>query len=427
MFFPIRFQTGFRGFLHLLINLCISRRHYLLKIYFYNGINSMNKKIYFDTTFLHYGEDLRGIPQVIFQLIRLFLSSSDFFTMRFIATKKVRDRFLIPLGVKATNIETIGLIPFISRDIRFHGFLCSVRYLRIKKQAAFIIHPEYRSVVSLKIPQMVIFHDFIFLKSYSKISFLKPATLLKKCYQLYLWKKCSIAVRVHAMIAVSEFTKSCLLHLFPFVKPSAVTVIYNGIRFPVSQQIKVKSISSTRPIQLLTVGGLDESRKNTIGLINHLPDIIGGQSFVLHLVGKCPEKKIREYQQLMIQSGISQSVIFHGIVTNMELLHLYEQCHFFLYPSLAEGFGLPIIEAMAHGCIVCAFNNTSIPEIGSNAIIIAENNDFKSWGVHMKKLLYDHDDFLYISKAAQKRAFDFSEEKMFHHYHTYFTKVLHLE
>jgi mannosyltransferase len=386
----------------------------------------MKKQIYFDTTFLHYGDDLRGIPQVIFQLIRLFLSSNSFSNILFIATTKVRDRFLLPLGVKTSSIETIGLIPLISRDIRFHGLLCGIRYGKIKRQAAFIIHPEYRTVVKKTIPQLVIFHDFIFLNKGDKVTLKKPVSLLKYCYRAYIRMKCSAAVQAKALVTVSEYTKSCLVRHFPFVPSSSVSVLYNGIRFSVPEYT-TKSITVNNPLTLLSVGGLDEARKNIRALLLHLPDVVGKRPFIFHLIGKCPEKILRDFQEIIDHHGYSNSVIFPGVISNEDLHQYYERAQFLLLPSLSEGFGLPLIEAMAHGCVACAFNNTSIPEIGGDATILSDNNNFKTWGKRIGEILENPSSFMILSKKAQEQAQRFSEENMLNRYRIFLLKILQLE
>ena len=73
----------------------------------------------------------------------------------------------------------------------------------------------------------------------------------------------------------------------------------------------------------------------------------------------------------MITFGLPpEYVIFLGFVTNIELANLYRSCHLFVFPSLHEGFGLPVLEAMNCGAPVIASNVTSMPEIiGDNKFL----------------------------------------------------------
>jgi glycosyltransferase involved in cell wall biosynthesis len=75
---------------------------------------------------------------------------------------------------------------------------------------------------------------------------------------------------------------------------------------------------------------------------------------------------------------------------------------------------------MAHGSVVCAFNNSSIPEIGGDAILIAGNNDFVQWGKQINSLIHDPAAYRLLSRKAIERAALFSEDRMFERYKTYF-------
>lgn len=113
---------------------------------------------------------------------------------------------------------------------------------------------------------------------------------------------------------------------------------------------------------------------------------------------------------------IGDSVTLHGLLSDNDLALLYNTAHFFLFPSLREGFGLPIIEAMAQGLVVCAFKNTSIQEIGGEAIILSENNDFVSWGKAIERLVNNPGEYKSLSGKAINAAEKYSEEKMFERY-----------
>jgi glycosyltransferase involved in cell wall biosynthesis len=379
----------------------------------------MNKKIYFDTTFLHYGEDLRGIPQVIFQLIHLILQKSEFDEISFIATSKVRQRFLVPLGIDEKRIELVAPVPFVPDDILFHGFLCTFRYRRILKKARMVFHPEYRTVLKTAIPQLVLYYDFIFLHDYSPQN--RSVFLLrffKYMYVLYLKHKLRRSTKAIHKIAISEHTRQDFVSLFPNVPAAEISVLHIGIRsLPQSGLLPEKNVSF--PVQFLCVGGVDDYRKNYNAMINHMEEIVGQNAFHLHLVGKCNQEYFLSLSTLISKKNLVDCITFHGILSDEQLSLLYEKSHFFLFPSLFEGFGLPILEAMSRRCVVCAFNNSSIPEIGGNAIICAENNDFRFWGQSLDSLIKDASAYVRLSAAGVQQAARFSEEHMFERYGNY--------
>ena len=384
----------------------------------------MNKKIYFDTTFLHYGEDLRGIPQVIFQLIRLILQKKEFNEITFIATPKVRKRFLIPLGIDEKRIELVAPVPLVPDDIRFHGLFCTFRYLKFLKKARIFFHPEYRTVLKTSIPQMVIFYDFLFLHDYSPSKrYFLLRRFFKFLYLLYLRHKLRLSSKATQKIAISEYTRRVYLSLFPRNTTADITVLHIGTRtLPKPGLMHEKFVSL--PIQFLCVGGIDDFRKNYYKMINHMEEISGDYAFHLNMVGKCNQEHFQSLSALISKKNLVPFITFHGILTDEQLSHFYEKSHFFLFPSLFEGFGLPIIEAMSHRCVVCAFNNSSIPEIGGNAIICAEDNDFRFWGQSLNSLIKDTSAYLRLSAAGVQQAARFSEELMFERYGKYFNMLL---
>jgi glycosyltransferase involved in cell wall biosynthesis len=73
--------------------------------------------------------------------------------------------------------------------------------------------------------------------------------------------------------------------------------------------------------------------------------------------------------------NLNDSVIFTGHVTNEELLALYNNASVFAYPSVYEGFGLPLLEAMACGCPVVSSNTSSIPEVCGKAALLVDPKD----------------------------------------------------
>ena len=74
-----------------------------------------------------------------------------------------------------------------------------------------------------------------------------------------------------------------------------------------------------------------------------------------------------DLEQFVAELDISSKVKFLGYVSDDDLNWLYQNCFAFIFPSLYEGFGLPVLEAMSRGAAVIASNTTSIPEVGGDA------------------------------------------------------------
>jgi glycosyltransferase involved in cell wall biosynthesis len=176
-------------------------------------------------------------------------------------------------------------------------------------------------------------------------------------------------------------------------------------------------------LHFLYVGAF-EQRKNVVAMVNNLPAISGSQPVNLHLVGRIQREHERSLRAAIAASPICGSIVLHGAVSDEELARLYAEAHFFLFPTLLEGFGLPIIEAMAHGLPVCAFNNSTIPEVAGDAAIVTENNDFAGWSRAIARLVSDPIAYETASRKALEHAREFSEEMMFRGYGDYVAALL---
>jgi glycosyltransferase involved in cell wall biosynthesis len=100
-----------------------------------------------------------------------------------------------------------------------------------------------------------------------------------------------------------------------------------------------------------------------------------------------------------------------GEVDDAELARLYGRCAVFCYPSLAEGFGLPVLEAMAAGAAVLTSDRSSLPEVGGDAVAYADPTDATDVAVRLEELLLDPGRRAELGKRARARAATFSWER----------------
>ena len=94
-------------------------------------------------------------------------------------------------------------------------------------------------------------------------------------------------------------------------------------------------------------------------------------------------------QRLVVELGLSHHVHFLGYVAEEALPALYANAHFFCFPSLFEGFGLPILEAQTYGVPVMSANNSSLPEIAGDAAILIDPTDVEAMADAMLQLSQD--------------------------------------
>jgi glycosyltransferase involved in cell wall biosynthesis len=109
--------------------------------------------------------------------------------------------------------------------------------------------------------------------------------------------------------------------------------------------------------------------------------------------------------------GIEAQVRFAGFLCEDELLSLYHAAHLFVFPSLYEGFGLPVLEAMACGLPVMAPDNSSIPEVVGRDYPLFRDNDVESWVRGLRELGNSEDGLISMARLGIERAPIFSWDR----------------
>ena len=160
------------------------------------------------------------------------------------------------------------------------------------------------------------------------------------------------------IIAISHFTMADLKkHLK--IHNKCATVIHNGCNIQLIQNIEVpQNLPKT---QFLFTLGTINAKKN----FHVLPCLLVGNNRQLFIAGITDNEN---YKQVIIKeaekNGVAERVIFTGPINENDKQWYMKNCEAFVFPSLAEGFGLPVIEAMYFGKPVILSNATALPEIG---------------------------------------------------------------
>lgn len=214
------------------------------------------------------------------------------------------------------------------------------------------------------------------------LSYIKFPELFKKndLYQLINWTKYS-AKKASRIFTISLASKNDIIKEYKLPE-DRVVVTYPGLKL-LSAKPKM-----TKGNYILFVGTL-QPRKNIVKLIeafsklktNH-PDldllIVGKKGWLFEDILKAPKK-----------FNVSDSVKFKDFVSDLELVSLYKNAQCFVLPSLYEGFGLPVLEAMKYGCPVITSNVSSLPEAGGNAALYVNPEDVSDIKEKMEKILSD--------------------------------------
>src|SRR3989339_2211542 len=184
------------------------------------------------------------------------------------------------------------------------------------------------------------------------------------------------------IFTVSQNTAQDLEKIFKIDKKKIV-ITYNAFD---PQVFSPRKNSGTKNHYILNIGTL-EPRKNQLRLIQAF-DLIKDEFEDLDLyIGGGKGWQYENIFAEMQKRNLSSRVKFLGYVQDKQLPDLYRNAELFAYPSLYEGFGIPVVEAMACGCPVLTSNNSSLPEVAGKAGVLVKAEDVNEIADGFKKML----------------------------------------
>ncbi|MBP7734738.1 MAG: glycosyltransferase family 4 protein [Spirochaetes bacterium] len=219
--------------------------------------------------------------------------------------------------------------------------------------------------------------------------------------------------KMDLLVSISENTKKDARELLGIttridaIPLAADPVIY----YPASQQ-SITAIRKKHGITkkfILSVCTL-EPRKNLKALLQAYRTMPSRRDYQLVLVGMTGWV-IADLFKDIASSDIRDNILVTGYVANEELAPLYTGAELFLFPSLYEGFGLPVLEAMQCGCPVITSNSSSIPEVAGDAAILIDPEDVETLSATMEQVLNNQTLRKNLSRMGLKRSKLFSWEK----------------
>lgn len=238
---------------------------------------------------------------------------------------------------------------------------------------------------------------------------------LKRYYfKYFIHHACSKADRV---LAVSQSTKIDLLK-FTNCDPNNISVTPLGVgeEFKViNDQHLLKKVREkyNLPNDFILFVGLIEPRKNVGLLIEAFAKLIKKESNLntnLVIAGRWGWES-NSIMELVTNLNISGRVFFPGYIAQEDLPALYSLAKIFVYPSYYEGFGLPVLEAMACGTPVITTNISSMPEFVGDSGILVNAGDLGALVDAMEILLVNHDKHTDLSRKGLVASSSFRWEK----------------
>lgn len=255
------------------------------------------------------------------------------------------------------------------------------------------------------IKYVVTIHDLIFLRLphlYSAID-----------RKIYLHKTQYACKRADIIIAISEQTKRDLIE-FLHIEPARIKVVYQNCNPAFAQIAAIDRLEAVRkqydlPERFLLNVGTIEARKNARVILEALLKV--PEDIKLVIVGKATAYQQELEQYIRQHPALSSRVQILNNVGYQDLIAIYQLAHIFIYPSIFEGFGIPVIEALSAGLPVIAATGSCLEEAGGPSSLYFAPDDADTLAAHIHHLWHNDQACKDSITAAQEHIKTFSAEQ----------------
>ncbi|MEO2059973.1 MAG: glycosyltransferase family 1 protein [Mesonia sp.] len=288
-----------------------------------------------------------------------------------------------------------------------------------KKEACDLLHCTSNTAPLLTdIPTLVTLHDIIYLESVS--IFKKEGTWYQKLGNMYRRFVVPTVVRNAAkVITVSTYEKRRIQHFFK-LNEAQLTAVYNGVGAHFEKVTDVVALAKIKekyslPERFFFFLGNTDPKKNTKGVLQAFADFNKKQSKKYHLVMLDYDRaELTKLLQQIDEPALQEFIHLTGYVPNEELPAIISQAQAFLYPSLRESFGIPILEGMACGVPVITSTTSSMPEVAGEdgAAILVNPLQTQEITKAMQRVVEDQALAKLLTEKGILRAKQFSWEHM---------------
>ncbi len=233
------------------------------------------------------------------------------------------------------------------------------------------------------IPSVLTIHDVIYMRF--------PQFYKKADRMIYRFHTSSGCRRATKILAISHQSKNDLIQYFG-IDPDKIVVIHQScdkrfyVRVDEAQKNDIRLKYNLPEKFILSVGTI-EQRKNQLSILKGV--VLEQLDIPVVLLGKPTEYK-KELDEYIIENGIRQQLIFLHSTNFADLHTIYQMAEIMVYPSLFEGFGLPVLEAQASGCAVITSNTSSLPEAGGEGALYVDPTNSAEIGKAIRKILSDN-------------------------------------
>lgn len=249
------------------------------------------------------------------------------------------------------------------------------------------------------------FHDlFVMTGEYSSPEFRKRFTEQAR----------RAAENADIIIAVSQFTANQVQALLG-VESARLRVIPHGVDYDAS------GVQGSREKIILFVGAL-QARKNIARLVEAFESV--SEEWRLVLAGSPTGYKAAQILERIAQSRSRDRIEVTGYVSPEELKRLYSRASIFAFPSLAEGFGIPVLEAMAYAMPVLTSRGSALEEVAGDSAILVDPEQTEEIATALNRLIHDGDLCQELSRRGRERVQAYSWQRAIRATHGIYEEAL---
>ncbi len=249
---------------------------------------------------------------------------------------------------------------------------------------------------------------------YDLIPLLFPQLVSSRARLLFRWTTALALRTADRVIAISQATCRDLASIFQ-ISPQKVTVIPLAVHPDFQPQPPAVVERARRKYRLpqnyILYLGINKPHKNLVRLIEAFSRITHHASRITLVVAGAWDSRYPESRQRAATLGLENTLCFLGSVAEEDLPALYGGATLFVFPSKYEGFGLPLLEAMACGTPVACANTSSLPEVGGDAALYFDPTDVEAIAETLCQALADADLRAELRQRGLGRAAEFSWER----------------
>lgn len=272
----------------------------------------------------------------------------------------------------------------------------------LRRHRPSLLHVQYTGPLDCPAPIVVTVHD---------VSFLEHPEFFPwwRARQLRLTVRRTVARAAHVLTG-SEFSARAIARHYRDCAPEITVIPHaaSSLFRPVARETalaRVRRRFGLEPPFVLAVGDL-QPRKNQLGLVEAFAGLLRElpeSGLRLVLAGKLTRyaARVRAAAQRL---GVAERTHLLGYVSDEDLLHLYNACDLFVFPSWYEGFGIPLLEAMACGAPVVCSNRSALPEVADAAALFFDPADTAQMVRAMRDVLVEDELRARLKRLGMQRA-----------------------